>query len=61
MRYQVKAVKNGGAVVSLSLAARDDADANAQAQSQGYLVLSVRPARAVGLPQFGSTRFPLVL
>jgi general secretion pathway protein F len=61
MRYQVKAVKNGGAVVSLSLDARDDADANAQAQSQGYLVLSVRPARAIGLPQFGSIRFPLVL
>jgi general secretion pathway protein F len=61
MRYQVKAVKNGGAVISLSLDARDDADANAQAQSQGYLVLSVRPARTIGLPQFGSTRFPLVL
>lgn len=61
MRYQVKAVRNGGAVISLSLDARDDADAHAQAQSQGYLVLSVRPARAIGLPQFGSARFPLVL
>jgi general secretion pathway protein F len=62
MRYQIKAVKNGGAVVSLSLDARDDRDANEQAQSQGYLVLSVRPARALGLPQsFGSGRFPLVL
>jgi general secretion pathway protein F len=62
MRYQIKAVKNGGAVVSLSLDARDDRDANEQAQSQGYLVLSVRPARALGLPQsFGSARFPLVL
>jgi general secretion pathway protein F len=62
MRYHIKAVKNGGAVVSLSLDARDDRDANEQAQSQGYLVLSVRPARALGLPRsFGSTRFPLVL
>jgi general secretion pathway protein F len=62
MRYRIKAVKNGGAVVSLSLDARDDRDANEQVQSQGYLVLSVRPARALGLPQsFGSARFPLVL
>jgi general secretion pathway protein F len=62
MRYQIKAVKNGGAVVSLSLDARDDRDANEQAQSQGYQVLSVRPTRALGLPQsFGSARFPLVL
>ena len=31
MRYQVKAVKSGGGVVSLSLDARDDRDANEQA------------------------------
>jgi general secretion pathway protein F len=62
MRYQVKAVKNGGAVVSLSFDARDDRDANEQAQSQGYLVLAVRPARALAWPQsMGSARFPLVL
>lgn len=62
MRYQIKAVRNGGAVVSLSLDARDDRDANEQAQSQGYLVLSVRPARALAWPQsVGSARFPLVL
>jgi len=62
MRYQIKAVKSGGAVVSLSLDARDDRDANEQAESQGYSVLSVRPARALALPQlFGSARFPLVL
>ena len=62
MRYQVKAVKSGGGVVSLSLDARDDRDANEQAQAQGYMVLALRPARALALPQsFGSTRFPLVL
>ena len=33
MRYQVKAVKSGGGVVSLSLDARDDRDANEQAQA----------------------------
>jgi general secretion pathway protein F len=62
MRYQVKAVKSGGGVVSLSLDARDDRDANEQAQAQGYMVLTVRPARSLSLPQsFGSSRFPLVL
>jgi general secretion pathway protein F len=62
MRYQVKAVKSGGAVISLSLDAHDDQDANEQAQAQGYMVLTVRPARSLALPQFfGSARFPLVL
>jgi len=62
MRYQIKAVKAGGDVISLALDARDDRDANEQAESQGYSVLSVRPARALALPQlFGSARFPLVL
>ncbi len=62
MRYQVKAVKAGGAVVSLSLDARDDRDANEQALAQGYVVLAVR--RAGGVAPFaalGSARFPLVL
>jgi general secretion pathway protein F len=48
-------------VISLDLDARDDRDANEQAQAQGYMVLAVRPARALGLPQFGTARFPLVL
>jgi general secretion pathway protein F len=63
MRYQVKAVKSGaGAVVVLLLDARDDRDANEQARAQGYMVLAVRPARTLSLPQaFGSARFPLVL
>ena len=62
MRYQVKAVKTGGAVISLSLDARDDRDANDQARAQGYMVLAVQPVRALGMPRsFGSARFPLVL
>ncbi|MEO8627464.1 MAG: type II secretion system F family protein [Betaproteobacteria bacterium] len=62
MLYQIKAIKAGGAVVSLSLDARDDRDANDQAQAQGYVVLAVRRARALALPQgVGTGRFPLVL
>jgi general secretion pathway protein F len=62
MRFEVKAVKSGGAVVSLSLDARDDRDADQQARSQGYLVLGVRRAGSLSLPAaFGAARFPLVL
>jgi general secretion pathway protein F len=62
MRFEVKAVKSGGAVVSLSLDARDDRDADQQARSQGYLVLGVRRAGSLSLPAaFGPARFPLVL
>jgi general secretion pathway protein F len=61
MRYEVKAVKSGGAVVSLGLDARDDRDANQQAQSQGYTVLAVRRAGAAALPKLRTARFPLVL
>lgn len=70
MRFEVKAVKSatksamdsGGAVVSLSLDARDDRDADQQARSQGYVVLGVRRAGSLGLsPSFRASRFPLVL
>lgn len=62
MRYQIKAVKTGGGVVSLSLDARDQRDANEQAQAQGYVVIAVRPARALALqPSLRAARFPLVL
>lgn len=62
MRYSVKAVKAGGAVVSLALEARDDRDANEQAQAQGYLVLGVRRAGSMSLAGgMRSARFPLVL
>ena len=62
MRYEIKAIKAGGAVVSLSLDARDDRDANQQVQSQGYTVLAVR--RSGGLRAAAAcarARFPLVL
>lgn len=62
MRYQVKALKAGGGVVSLSLEARDDRDANDQAQAQGYVVLAVRKAAGLALPaSLRAARFPLVL
>ena len=48
VRFQVKAVNSGGAVVSLSLEARDDLDANEQVRSQGYAVLDVRRGPAPG-------------
>jgi general secretion pathway protein F len=61
MRYEIKAVKAGGAVVSLALDARDDRDANQQVQSQGYTVLAVRRTGALRLPSLRTARFPLVL
>ncbi|MCW5620286.1 MAG: type II secretion system F family protein [Burkholderiales bacterium] len=62
MRYQIKAVKSGGAVVSLSVDARDDRDANEQAQAQGYVVLAVRRSGGMAaMGAFGAARFPLVL
>jgi general secretion pathway protein F len=50
MRYEVKAVKAGGAVVSLSMEARDDRDANDQARSQGLTVLTARHIGALSVP-----------
>jgi general secretion pathway protein F len=74
MRFQVKAVKSAmkpamksgvksdGAVVSLSLDARDDRDADQQARSQGYVVLGVRRTGSLGMPaSLRTARFPLVL
>lgn len=62
MRYQVKVLKAGGGVASLSLEARDDRDANDQAQAQGHVVLAVRRAASFALPgSMRTARFPLVL
>jgi general secretion pathway protein F len=63
MRYQVKAVKSGGGVVSLTVDARDDREAGEQARSQGLSVLAVRRAGGAALPglKLGAGRFPLVL
>ncbi|UCD70418.1 MAG: type II secretion system F family protein [Betaproteobacteria bacterium] len=63
MRYEVKAVKGGGMVVSLSMEARDDRDAADQARSRGMNVLAVRRIGALSVPVFKrrSARFPIVL
>ncbi len=62
MRYTVKAVRTGGAVVSLSLEARDDRDASEQVQAQGYSVLALSRGAKAALPiSLRSARFPVVL
>ena len=63
MRYLVKAVKAGGAIVSLTVDARDDREASEQVHSQGLSVLAVRRAGGAVFPglKFGAGRFPLVL
>jgi general secretion pathway protein F len=51
MRFEVKAMRDGGAVTRLALDASDEADAARLAKAQGYAVLSVRslqPLRALG-------------
>ncbi|MCL4472164.1 MAG: type II secretion system F family protein [Gammaproteobacteria bacterium] len=62
MRYEVKTLRDGDAVVALTLDAADVQDARNQASQQGYAVLSVR---ALGGLHFslGSRRakFPLLL
>ncbi|MBC7293412.1 MAG: type II secretion system F family protein, partial [Thermoleophilia bacterium] len=62
MRYEVKALKDGNAVVALTLDAVDAQDARAQASQQGYAVLSVRALGGLHL-SLGSRRakFPLLL
>jgi len=62
MRYEVKALKDGDAVVALTLDAVDAQDARAQASQQGYAVLSVRALGGLHL-SLGSRRakFPLLL
>lgn len=51
MRFEVKAMREGGAVTRLALDASDEYDASRLAKAQGYAVLSVRslqPFRALG-------------
>lgn len=64
MRYEVKAVNEGGLIVSLSMEARNGHDAGDQARSQGLTVLAVRRMGALSAPLLGGgrpQRFPLVL
>jgi general secretion pathway protein F len=61
VEFLVKAFRAPDAVVALQLEAADEADAKAQAASQGYAVLAIR-ARAGLRARFGQrSRFPLML
>jgi general secretion pathway protein F len=62
MHFQVKALRESEGVVGLALDALDRADAERQARSLGYIVLTVRPAHPL-LARFGArrARFPLAL
>lgn len=62
MRYEVKAMRDGGAITRLALDAADAIDASRQARAQGYAVLSVKaraPFQVLGA-RF-RPRFPLGL
>jgi general secretion pathway protein F len=68
MRYEMKAVKEGGGVTALSVEAANEVEATQRAQGLGYAVLTVRQAGA--LASLGSlsrinigrrAKFPLVL
>lgn len=68
MRYELKAVKEGGGVTALSMEAGNEIEAAQRAQGLGYAVLTVRPAGTMA--SLGSlarlnlgrrAKFPLVL
>lgn len=62
MRFEVKAIKQGDAVIALELDASDMQDARARARQQGYTVLSVRSSAGLRFPLGGrNTKFPLLL
>ena len=62
MYFEIKALREGNAMVALSVNALDVGDASRQARDLGYTVLVVRPARTwafTGVRR--QARFPLVL
>jgi general secretion pathway protein F len=63
MHFELKALKDTGTLVALSLDASDEAEALRQAKNQGYTVISVRQRQSlwerVSTPR--GDRFPLVL
>jgi general secretion pathway protein F len=62
MHFEVRALREGNAVVALPVNALDIGDAKRQARNLGYTVLAVRPLRSwAGLGGARSARFPLVL
>lgn len=62
MRYQVKALRKDGVVVSLVLDAGTEADALQLAQAEGLSVLGLKREAGLGLPGLGGSRpFQLLL
>ena len=62
MHYAIKALREDGSVIALTLEATDESDASRQAVSQGLTVLTTRPQLALsGLFVKRNTHFPLVL
>lgn len=62
MRYELKAIKESGAVTALTLEAGTDAEAILRAEGMGYTVLTVRVAAPLGRLRFSRPNgFPLVL
>lgn len=59
MRYQVKALRADGGIVSLSLEAGGEGHAQSLAESQGLNVLDVRRMGGRSLPALGGSTFPL--
>jgi general secretion pathway protein F len=60
MRFEVRALKSPGGIVSLVLEATDEDAAREQARAQGLAVLSARRLRAVRSLVAGRTTFPLL-
>jgi len=62
MRYEVKALRGEDELTAFALDAVDMADATAQAQDQGYSVISIKPKAGWPVWRMPSTgKFPLVL
>jgi general secretion pathway protein F len=62
MRFQLKALRELGDIVSVVVDAADEADANRQARASGYNVLSLKRAAAWRFDLFSRRhRFPLAL
>lgn len=61
MKYRVRGIVPGGAVVTLDVRACDAADAQDQARTRGYAVLDVQRRFELGWRRRGRSRFPLLL
>src|SRR3954471_11180684 len=62
MRFELKAIRPGGAVEALDFQAPDEVTAVRQLEGRGYTVLSVRAKASLGLPwRSAGERFPVAL